>query len=97
MTVGKGARTRASIVEIGLQVWRETPEKVNANHIASLVGITHGACLYHFKTVDLLRDAIAQHAVRTGDKIVVPMLLAARHPATAELTTEQKAEYLSNL
>lgn len=97
MTVGKGARTKASIVEIGLQVWRETPDKVNANHIASLVGITHGAIIYHFDSVDSLRDAIAEYAVRIGDPIVVPMLIAARHPSTSGLTAEQKAAYLSSL
>lgn len=95
--MSKGARTKAEIVEVGLQVWRETPDKVNANHIASLVGITHGAVLYHFRTVDALRNAIAEHAVRIGDCTVIPMLLAAKHPATAGMTAETKAAYLSSL
>lgn len=95
--MSKGERTKAEIVQIGLQVWRETPDRVNASHIASLIGITHAAVLHHYKSSGKLRTAIAEHAVRTGDPIVIPMLLAARHPAVSHMTTEQKAAYLGSL
>jgi AcrR family transcriptional regulator len=94
----KGERTRASIIAIGMQVWREQGfERVTATRVASLVGITHGAVLYHFKSTDGMRDAIAAHAVWKGDSIIVPQLIAARHPATAQMDNVERSTYLSRL
>lgn len=95
--MSKGARTRESIILIGLQVWRENPDRVNMTHVGSLVGITHAAVAYHFDSSDGLRNAIAEHAVRINDPVVVPMLIAARHPATAALPAAVKAAHLSSL
>lgn len=95
--MSKGQRTRESIVLVGLQVWRENPDRVTMSHVGSMVGITHAAVAYHFKSSDKLRNAIAEHAVRTGDPVVVPMLLASRHPATASMTAQQKAPFLQSL
>ena len=95
--MSKGARRRQEIVEVGLQVWRENPARVNMSHIASLIGVTHAAIAYHYPGIDALRDAIARHAVHVGDPVVVPMLLAARHVATVGMTAEQKAPFLQSL
>lgn len=95
--MSKGARTRESIILIGLQVWRENPEHVNMSRIASRIGITHAAVAYHYSSAEAMRDAIAEYAVKVRDPVVVPMLLAARHPATAAMTAEQKAPFLQSL
>lgn len=95
--MSKGLRTKESIILIGLQVWRENPDRVNMTHVGSLVGITHAAVSYHFGSSDGLRNAVAEHAVRISDPVVVPMLLASRHPATAAMTAQQKAPFLQSL
>lgn len=97
-TVTKGARTRAEIISVGLKLWREHgAERVTASRVAGLLGITHGACLYHFGSTSGMRDAIAAHAVRAEDGIVVPQLIAIRHPAVAHFTLADKASYLNTL
>lgn len=97
MSMSKGARRKREILDVGLSVWRETPDRVNASHIASLIGITHGTIIYHYQTAEALRAAIATHAVEQQDEIVVPMLIAANHPAIAALSDAERAGYLSKL
>lgn len=94
--MSKGERTKAEIVQIGLQVWRETPNRVNASHIASLVGITHAAVIYHWGTAAQLRMAIAEHAVKVRDPVIVPMLITSGHPAVAHMSESEKMEFLAN-
>ena len=89
-----GARVKAAIVAVGLELWRADPATVSARKIGQRVGLTHSACLYHFGTADLLKDAIAREAVRLGDPVIVPQLITARHPATALLSVEQRAAFL---
>lgn len=95
--MSKGQRTRESIILIGLQLWREDPSRVNMSRVASRIGVTHACVAYHYRSVDKLRNAIAEHAVRVNDPVVVPMLIAARHPATAALPAAVKAAHLSSL
>jgi len=97
INLSKGARTKQSILEVGLQVWRERPDKVNAKYIASMVGVTHGTVAYHYSNSDGLRDAIAAHAVAIQDAVVVPMLITTSHPAVAHLTVDERQGYLSSV
>lgn len=90
-----GARVKAAIIATGLDLWRIDPASVSARKIGQRVGLTHSACLYHFGTADALKDAIAAEAVRLGDPVIVPQLITARHPATAALSPESRAAFLS--
>lgn len=97
-TMGKGARTRAEILAVGLQVWRERGmERVTCTHVASLVGVTHATCLYHFKTTEGLRNAIAAEAVRQRDSIIVPQLITTNHIAVMGMSDAMKRVYFANL
>lgn len=97
INLSKGARTKQSILEVGLQVWRERPDKVNAKYIASMVDVTHGTVSYHYGSSDGLRDAIAAHAVAVQDDVVVPMLITTSHPAVAHLTAPERLTYLAGV
>lgn len=98
MSISKGARTRAELITVGYNLWREKGmEAVTATRTGSLVGVTHAACLYHFKSTALLRDAIAAHAVALRDPIIVPQLLAIKHPVTANMSQAEKMDHLKKL
>ena len=90
-----GERTKAAILLTGLAMWRNDPRSVSARGIGNVLGLTHGAILYHTGSTAGLRDAIAAEAVRIGDLVIVPQLIAARHPAVAEMAAVDRARYLS--
>lgn len=92
-----GDRRRVQILEAGLQLWQTGPAAVSARQIAKMLSITHTAVLYHWKTSDALKDAIAQFAVEQRDLIVVPMLIASRHTAAQALSEADRIEFLSQL
>jgi AcrR family transcriptional regulator len=96
MTITKhGSRRRTQILNTGLQLWRDDPAKVSARGIGRALGLTHSAVLYHHGNAAALKDAIASHAIDIGDKMVVPMLIAAHHPATGRLNAMERARYLA--
>lgn len=90
-----GERVKASILSIGLMLWRDDPATVSARRIGQRLGLTHGAVLYYFKSADGMKAAIAAEAVRAGDAVVVPMLIASRHPAADCLTVEDRRRFLA--
>ena len=90
-----GQRTRAAILATGLVLWRDDPMSVSARKIAKRLGITHGAVLYYFDNADGMKAAIAAEAVRAGDTVIVPMLIASRHPAADCLSASDRRRYLA--
>ena len=90
-----GKRTKAAILATGLTLWRDDPRSVSARGIGSALGLTHSAVLYHFGSSDGLRDAIAAEAVRMGCGVIVPQLIASRHPAVADMAAPDRARYLA--
>lgn len=88
-----GDRRRAQILDAGLALWPD----VTARNVAKSLGLTHSAVLYHFKTSQALRDAIAVHAFAVKCRRVVPMLIVARHPASSVLSAVERTEYLSRV
>lgn len=90
-----GARVKQDILNQGVLLWREGPEKVTARAIGKRLGMTHAGVLYHFKSVSKLKDEIAKHAVATGDVAVVPKLIVANHHAIADLSQEVRQRYLA--
>jgi AcrR family transcriptional regulator len=88
-----GERRKAQILETGLTLWPD----ITARSIAKVIGLTHSAVLYHFKSSDALKDAIANHAVGIRCDRVVPMLIVARHAAVETLTNVERANFLSQV
>jgi AcrR family transcriptional regulator len=90
-----GDRVKASILATGLALWRADPATVSARAIGQALGISHGAVLYHYGSADALKAAIAAEAVRVGDTVIVPMLIAARHTAADVLSAADRRRYLA--
>ena len=90
-----GARIKAAIIAAGLDLWRSDPATVSARKIGHVLHMTHSAVLYHFGNAEALKAAIAHEAVQAGDLVIVPQLIAARHPATAGIAPEDRARYLA--
>lgn len=88
-----GEKVRAAIVAAGLDLWREHPAYVSARKVGKAIGLTHSAVLYHFGTSAALRDAVAAEAVRTGCRVVVPQLIALKHPAAAALSAAERRRF----
>lgn len=90
-----GERTKLSILEMGVRLWRVDPAYVTARRIARELGITHGNIGYHFSRGERsLRDAIAYHAVEQGEARVIVQLIAINHKAAAGLDDQQRLEYM---
>ena len=85
-----GDRVRLSILEMGMRLWRVDPTFVSARRIAKELGMTHANILYHFKTTDALKNAIAYHAVREGESKVIVHLIASNHKAIATLSEHER-------
>ena len=90
-----GERTKLSILETGLRLWRVDPSYVSARRIAKELGLTHGAVQHHFRNSEhSMKDAIAYHAVEQGEARVIVHLIAANHKAVAHLDDAQRLEYM---
>lgn len=90
-----GERTKLSILETGLRLWRVDPAYVSARRIAKELGLTHGAIQHHFRHSERsLRDAIAFHCVEQGEARVIMHLIAENHKAVAHLDDGQRMEYM---
>lgn len=90
-----GEQIKSRIIATGLGLWRDDPAKVSARRIGQTLGLTHSAVLYHFGTTEAMRAAIAAEAVRIGDSVIVPLLIASRHPAAAGINAADRARFLS--
>lgn len=91
-----GERVKALILTCGLKLWRQHGEQgVTARKIGAMMDRTHSAVLYHFTNADAMKAAVAGEAVRLGDDVVVPQLIASRHPAAASLSADDRQRYLA--
>lgn len=90
-----GERVKASILAHGVALWRDRGEAcVTARQIARGIGKTHAAVLYYFADAETMKAAIASEAMRLGDPVIVPQLIASRHPAASSLSVEDKRRFL---
>ncbi len=83
------------IVGAGLTLWRIDPALVTARKIGESMGMSHVAVLYHWGNMKALKDACAAAAVAAGDRVIVPQLIVARHPAAASLGAAERQGYLA--
>jgi len=91
LVVKKSEKTRKLILDAGLKMWPD----VSARGIARQIGMTHAAIAYYF--TQNLKDAIAEHAVKTGKTRIIAQLIAAKHKAVRNLTAEERAKHLNSL
>lgn len=66
-------------------------DHVFKRNIASVLGCGMGTVNYHFGTMDAVRLAVVQEAVRTNNKRIMLQAIAANHHAIRHLTPEQRA------
>jgi len=92
MKQSAGERTRERILKAGVELWPD----VTLQAVADKVGLTHPAILHHFPQ-NTLKDAVAEHAVETGDSNVIVQLFASTHPATAKMTESELAAHFKSL
>jgi len=92
-----GDRRKAQILEAGLELWRTDAASVSARRIAKMLGMTHTAILYHWKTSNALKAAIAEYAIMLRCPVVVPMLIVSKHPSIAALSLTDRVGYLSQV
>ncbi len=90
----RGEKTRKRILEAGLNLWIEQNGNVNAHQIAVVMDVTHSAILYHYKTVENLRNSIAEYAVKVGNSRVIMHLVALRHPSVYKLDADARARHV---
>lgn len=76
--------------------------KVGYRHImradvADRVGMAHSIINHEFGTMDGLRDAVVEYAVRRGYTTVLAQALAAGHPIAKRAPAELRARAISSL
>lgn len=84
-----GEKTREKILNAGLNLW----PNVTASTVGRAAGLSHAAVLYHFPGT--LRDAVADHAVATGDSRVIVQLMAAGHSAVDKLSPADRIKHFN--
>ena len=83
------------ILDTGLKIWRdEGLDKVTLRNIATALEITHPGILYHFKTVALLKNAIASRALHLNDIKVIRQLIVTEHEVVSSMSSEDRNRYL---
>jgi AcrR family transcriptional regulator len=90
-----GERVKAAILDTGLALWRSDPASVSARKIGQRLGMTHGAVLYYFSNAYQMKLAIAAEAIRAGDPVIIPMLIAGKHPAADALSAADRRRFLA--
>lgn len=90
---GHGKDIKERILEIGLTLWPH----ISAREIGRQMNMSHSAILYHFDDADGLRDAIAKHAVETGNSGIIVQLLAINHPATKGMETQLRDKHMATI
>lgn len=89
-----GDRVKQTILDAALDLWRDNPTAVTPSNIADRTNVTKFVVLYHFKSVDGLRNAAAEYAVEKGESRIIVQLIATKHPAVNKLSKKQKDVHL---
>lgn len=84
----RNAETRRKILNAGLKLWPNVTQQA----IADRIGITRQAVSLHFKQ-GMLKDAIAEHAVKMNNSRVIVQLIAVGHPLVADLSPSDRARH----
>jgi AcrR family transcriptional regulator len=80
-------------LDAGIRKWPH----ITVRSIAKEIGVAHTAVLYHFKSLDRFKNAIATYAVDTHNTAVVLQLITSDHPIAKTLTDRDRAVYLKSI
>lgn len=86
----KGEQTKEEILKAGLELWPD----VTPSTIATKIGITHAAVLYHFSNV---KEAVAQYAVDNDCSKVIVQMLATNHKLVRDMPAAERLRHFSSL
>lgn len=87
-----GEKTRLNILNAGLTLWPD----LTFEGVARVLKLnSHTNVVYHFRTVGALKDAVAAHAVETGNSRVIMQLVAANHPAVKKLSQADRIRHFN--
>jgi hypothetical protein len=86
--VKKGDDLRKRILEVGLKLW----PNVNTCKIARKLNISHPNVSYYFGRG--LKDAVAQHAVATGNSKVIAQLILTKHKAVKQMSLADRRRHM---
>lgn len=87
-----GDKTRQRILTAGLKLW----PNVSPSSIARALHLnSHTNVIYHFKTTEKLKNAVAEYAVKMGDSRVVTQLIAGNHKAVKNLSQADRLRHLN--
>lgn len=87
--------TKKQILDAGVQLWREDPNKINARNIAKLINKTHPTIYNHYPNKKHLVEAVASHGVQTGDSVIIVNLLLMGHPMIADIPEDERQKHLN--
>lgn len=90
--VSKSDVTRREILDAGVKLW----PKVTARSVARSMGNTHAMIHYYYNAEELV-DAVAAHAVDTGNSRVIAQLIATKHKAVRKLSPNERTKHLRAL
>jgi len=87
--------SKDKILTAALDMWRTDRKMPTVRALATQVGVTHSAILYHWKTAGLLQNALAMAAVNGRDAVLVPILIVTGHPAVSLLSADERTAFLN--
>lgn len=86
-------KVKQNALNAGIRAWPH----ITVRSIARECEVAHTAILYHFKTLEQLKNAIATYAIDTHNTAVVLQLITADHPLAKTLTPNERAVYLATM
>jgi len=88
-----GENIKVAILDAGLELWKTGgAAAVTARAIAPIIGKSHANVHYHFEySMEKLRDAVAQHAVKVKCIPVILQLIASDHKALEQMAKGELA------
>lgn len=93
MTQSHGEKTRQKILTAGVRLWPD----ITLEAVAKSAKVkSHNVVLYHFPDGSL-KDAIARHAVETGNSKIIVQLVGLGHDAIKKVSPPERAEHFKAL
>jgi hypothetical protein len=84
--------TKERILDQAVKLWPH----VTYQSVAVLLKMTHPAIIYHFPQ-GMLKEAVAEHAVKTGYSRTIVQLIGEGHPAVKDLSPSEKTRHFDHV
>lgn len=89
-----GEQIRANMLNHAMYLARGGLQNVTFRAVGRGVGMSGNAVYYHFPTRERLLAALADHAIKQRDRVVIDMFIAARHPSVAAFKAPRHWNYV---